>query len=88
MNTVLLKLGNRASTIQWYPLGLALGVPKQFLEELIQRQYTQNEYLVEVLDYWLRNHHGLPTFEEVLDAEKGTHESKPHEYELPSRVHR
>jgi ribonuclease HII len=42
---------------------LAFGVPKDTLEEL--KQYTEEQRLIEVLKYWLRNHCGRPTWQEV-----------------------
>lgn len=51
---------------KWYSFGLAIGVPKQILNQL--KHYSDEECLVEVLDYWLRNHPGKPTWNEVMEA--------------------
>lgn len=53
---------------QWYWLGLAMKVPKTFLDKL--KEYPENQCLVEVLDYWLRNHPDKPTWQEIADAQK------------------
>ena len=51
---------------QWYSFGLAIGVPKQILNQL--KHYSDEECLVEVLDYWLKHHPGKPTWQEVVEA--------------------
>ena len=38
-------------------------MPEDCLEEL--KQYTEEQCLIEVLKYWLRNHYGRPTWQEV-----------------------
>lgn len=53
---------------QWYWLGLAMEVPKTFLEQL--KECPENQCLVEVLDYWLRNHPDKPTWQEIANAQK------------------
>lgn len=61
--TSLLYRFQRQASVEWYPLGLAFGVPEDCLEEL--KQYTEEQCLIEVLKYWLRNHYGRPTWQEV-----------------------
>ncbi len=51
---------------KWYTFGLALGVPKQLLNHL--EHHSDEECLVEVLDYWLKHHPGKPTWKEIMDA--------------------
>ena len=51
---------------KWYIFGLALGVPKQFLNQL--KCDSDEECLGEVLDYWLKQHPGKPTWQEIMDA--------------------
>ena len=58
-------LGGQLSS-KWYSFGLALGVPKQFLNQL--KHHSDEECLVEVLDHWLRNHPGEPTWQEAVEA--------------------
>ena len=53
---------------QWYLYGLALGVPRDFLEQL--KDHSKEDCLTEVLDYWLRHHPGQPTWSEVVEAQK------------------
>lgn len=66
--TSLLCHFQRQASIEWYPLGLAFGVPEDCLEEL--KQYTEEQCLIEVLKYWLRNHYGQPTWQEVEKVEE------------------
>ena len=54
-------------TSKWYQFGLALGVPKKILDQLIN--YSEEDSLVEVLDYWLTHHPNQPTWQEVSDAQ-------------------
>ena len=65
LNSLLYKLQDQVN-IQWYKLGLAIGVPKEILEQL--KDYTKEDRLVELLDYWLKHHPGQPTWQEVADA--------------------
>jgi hypothetical protein len=51
---------------KWYTFGLALGVPKQLLNQL--EHHSDEECLIEVLDYWLKHHPGKPTWKEIMDA--------------------
>ena len=55
-------------TSQWYQLGEALGVNKATLEKC--SQYPPEESIVEILDNWLRNHLGQPTWREVAETLK------------------
>ena len=32
--------------------------------------YSEEDCLVEVLDYWLKNHPGKPTWQEITDAQR------------------
>ena len=47
----------------WYQFGMELGVPVDFLEALIG--HPEDECMVELLDLWLRDHPGKPTWEEI-----------------------
>ena len=70
LNSLLQRFqGNGHNVIgsKWYSFGLAIGVPKQFLEQL--RGHPDYDCLVEVFDYWLRNHPGKPTWKEIVNAE-------------------
>ena len=51
---------------KWYSFGLAIGVPKQVLNQL--KHDSDEDCLVEVFDYWLRHHPGKPTWQEVMEA--------------------
>ena len=54
---------------QWYQLGLTLGLPMDVLEGF--NLYSEDDCLIEVLDYWLKHHPaGKPTWQEITDAQK------------------
>ena len=67
LNNLVYTLREQVSS-QWYSFGLGIGVPKQILNQL--EDYTDEECLVEVLDYWLRHHPGKPTWQEVTEAKR------------------
>ena len=64
-NSLVCALRGQVSS-KWYTFGLTLGVPKQFLNQL--KCDSDEECLGEVLDYWLKQHPGKPTWQEVMDA--------------------
>ena len=66
LNNLLTRLQGRVSS-HWYQFGSALGVPKDILEEL--SDYLDEDALVEILDYWLRNCH-QPSWQEVANVVK------------------
>ena len=45
---------------------MALGVPKDILEQL--KRYPEIERVIELADYWLRNHPTTPTWSEISDT--------------------
>ena len=51
---------------QWYKFGMAIGVPKEVLLELFG--YSEEDCLIEILDYWLKNHSDQPTWKELADG--------------------
>jgi hypothetical protein len=55
-------------TPSWYQFGLALGVDKGILSKY--SKCPQEESLVEVADYWLRNSPTKPTWRDVAQALK------------------
>ena len=63
---MLLKLCGKVNNHVWYQFGLVLGVPKELLEKF--KGYPEEECMIEVCDYWLRNHPDQPTWKEVTDA--------------------
>ena len=67
LNGLLPALRGQISS-KWYSFGLAIGVPKQILNQL--KYYPDEECLVEVLDYWLRHHPGKPTWKEIMEAKR------------------
>ena len=56
----------RDATQVWYQLGEALGIKKAILDKFTT--CSPEESIIEMLDYWLRNHTGKPTWKEVADA--------------------
>lgn len=67
LHHLLIKLKDKHSS-QWYLYGLAIGVPKEILNQL--QDYSEEDCLTEVLDYWLQHHYSQPTWAEVMNAQK------------------
>lgn len=67
LNSLLKILKRREITSKWYQFGSALGVPKKILDQLTD--YSEEDCLVELLDYWLKNHPQQPTWKEITDAQ-------------------
>ena len=66
LNNLLIKLEGHVSS-HWYKFGLAIGIPEDILEQL--QDYSDKDALVEILDYWLKNHSsGQPTWKDVATA--------------------
>ena len=78
LESLLAKLQGRVST-RWFQFGLAIGIPKEILEQL--RGYPKEQCLVELLDYWLRYHPDRPTWKELADAIEDIQD-----YELASSI--
>ena len=53
---------------KWYQFGEAIGIEKEILDKYLS--YPPDQNLIEVCDYWLRNHTGQPTWNEVAAALK------------------
>ena len=71
LNSILNVLHNEDQTTpNWYLYGLALEIPRAILDQLKAQDYSEEDRLVETLDYWLRYHHSQPTWEEVIKAKK------------------
>ena len=74
---MLVKLHGRVDT-QWFVLGIALGtalgIPTEFLDSLKSYNYLDQDCMVEMLDYWLRNHPDQPTWKEIADAIEDIHD--------------
>ena len=64
-DTLLIKLRGHI-TSEWYQFGQVIGVPEDILQHL--QDYTVEESLVEMLDYWLRHHPNQPTWNEIAHA--------------------
>ena len=57
-------------TSKWYQFGVALGVPQTTLEQLMNHCNSEQDSLIELLDYWLQHHPNQPTWQEVTAAQK------------------
>ena len=53
---------------KWYQFGEALGIEKSILDKYLS--YLPDQNIIEVCDYWLRNHTGQPSWNEVAAALK------------------
>ena len=63
LDNLLIQLRPEA-TPYWYQLGTNIGMDKDTLEKY--SQHPPEQCIIEVLDYWLRNHHdGRPTWRDV-----------------------
>ena len=87
LDSLLMKLHGREDP-QWYALGTAIGIPMEFLDSL--KGYPDQECIVEMLDYWLRNHPDQPTWKEIADGIEDIHDynlarSIKGVYDLPSK---
>ena len=49
---------------KWYEFGEAAGIKKEILENYASH-CNPEDCIVEMLDYWLRNHDGQPTWKEI-----------------------
>ena len=67
LDSLLIQLRPQVAPI-WYKFGLALGIPKDTLSTYVG--YPDEECIVEVLDYWLRNCKGKPTWRDVAQTLK------------------
>ena len=65
LDTLLIQVRG-AVTPHWYQLGQALDVSKDVLDRC--SNYPPEESIVEVLDQWLRNFPGRPTWRDVANA--------------------
>ena len=66
LNNLLIKLQGQVAS-HWYKFGLAIGIPDDIMKQL--KDYSDKDALVEILDYWLKNHHsGRPTWQDVATA--------------------
>lgn len=65
LDSLLIQLRSEV-TPKWYQFGEAIGVGKKVLDKCVK--YSPEESIVEILDKWLRNHAGHPTWREVAEA--------------------
>ena len=63
---MLIKLRSEVDPKLWYQFGLAIGIQEDILEKFIG--YPEVERMVELADYWLRNHPAKPTWSDISDA--------------------
>ena len=55
-------------TPKWFQFGQVVGIAKHILDEY--SKYTDEQCIVEVLDYWLKNSLCTPTWRNVAEALK------------------
>ena len=55
-------------TPKWYQFGEVIGVEKKVLDKFDVEKYPPEQCIIEVIDNWLRNHAGQPTWREVAEA--------------------
>ena len=66
LDSLLLRIRENIDMKLWYHFGLELGVPPDFLDGL--QGYPYGECMIEVADYWLRNHPDKPTWSKVEES--------------------
>ena len=67
MDSLLIQLQPEV-TEKWYQFGEAIGIQRDILDKYTS--YPPDQNIIEVCDYWLRNHNGKPTWNEVAAALK------------------
>ena len=67
LDSLLIQLRSQVTSI-WYKFGLALGISKDTLDGYVG--YPDEECIVEVLDYWMRNHNSKPMWRDVAKSLK------------------
>ena len=65
LESLLIKLRGKVND-RWYQFGMAIGIPLAFLKKL--EGYPNEDCILEIVDYWLRNHPDQPTWKEIADA--------------------
>ena len=65
LDSLLIQLQSEV-TPKWYQFGEAIGIEKKVLDKY--KQYSPEQSIVEILDNWLRNHAGQPTWREIAEA--------------------
>ena len=65
LDTLLIQIKAQV-TPKWYQLGVALKINKEILDKFCE--CSDEESIVEVLDYWLRNSSSKPTWRAVAKA--------------------
>ena len=62
LDSLLIQLQTQV-TPKWYQFGEAVGIENQTLIQF--SQYSAEQCIIEVLDYWLRKHTGTATWREI-----------------------
>lgn len=65
LNSLLIQL-KLTVTDKWYQFGKAIGINKELLDKCTQ--FSPKQSLIEILDNWLMNHNGQPTWNEIANA--------------------
>lgn len=66
LDNLLIQLRSQVSP-KWYLFGEAVGIQKEVLDNFA-KYCSPDECIVEMFDYWLRNHTGQPTWREIANA--------------------
>ena len=66
LDTLLIQISSHINS-KWYQFGLAIGIPKEILDNCLS--YPSEQCVIEVLDYWLRvQKDGKPTWKTVAEG--------------------
>ena len=76
LDCLLIQLRSQV-TSKWHQFGLAVGISKEILDQYAN--YPPGECIVEVLDYWLRNHRTTGTKPTWGDVAKALREIELHQ---------
>ena len=63
LNNLLDQIGSKVAP-KWYELGITVSISEEMLDKC--SNHSPREAVVEVLDYWIRNHN--PSWEDIAEA--------------------
>lgn len=87
LDSLVSKLRSSVDAKLWYQFGTAIGVPKDILEML--KGYDGEQCMIELADYWLKNHPAKPTWSEVNHTARRFMkqiEMNDHDYAVPQDI--
>ena len=62
---LLLTLLKKEIIPRWHEFGALIGVPKEVIDNYLKSEYTADQCILEIFDYWLRHHPGPLTWNNV-----------------------